>query len=221
MPADWPSRCGTRTDAAARALRVAFDTTVLWGAFFGSGPNFRLLALAAERSGAIDGFITDAVGAEFWWRATQQGVKHPGDRTRRTFGTDEIEPFLSAFEPLFEPAALEQAPLSRSLGRYAGLVGTPLGELLHVITGRDRNALLTAETLGFPTTFETVDVADLHVIAGAVENGADVLCSSDRRTLKLDPIGSLRVVRPDVLAADLGLISPVDQATRGPLLSER
>lgn len=66
-----------------------------------------------------------------------------------------------------------------------------------------------------------MDIADLHVIAGAVENGADVLCSSDRRTLKLDPIGSLRVVRPEVLAAEFGLIAPVDQAARGPRLSER
>lgn len=202
-------------------MRVAFDTTVLWGAFFGNGPNFRLLALAAERSCTLDGFITDAVGAEFWWRATQQGVKHPGDRTRRTFAIDEIEPFLSAFEPLFKPEALQQAPLSRSLGRYAGLVGTPLGEMLHIITGRDRHALLTARTLNFPATFETVDIADLHVIAGAVENRADILCSSDRRTLKLDPIGSLSVVRPEVLAAEFGLITPVDQAARGPRLSER
>lgn len=103
--------------AAAPALRVAFDTTVLWGAFFGSGPNFRLLALAAQRTPVLDGFIT--------------------------------------------PEALHQAPLSRSLGRYAGLVGRPLGELLHAITGRDRTALLRSDSLAFPATFETVDTADL------------------------------------------------------------
>jgi hypothetical protein len=51
-------------------MRVAFDTTVLWGAFHNpAGPNFELLALAAQRTPVLDGFITDAVGAEFWWRA--------------------------------------------------------------------------------------------------------------------------------------------------------
>jgi predicted nucleic acid-binding protein len=189
------------------AVRVAFDTTVLWGAFLGpAGANFRLLALAAQRTPVLDAFITDAVGAEFWWRATQQGVKRSGERTPRTFSAEEIELFLEAFGVLFEPAALEQAPLSRSLGRHAGLVGTQLGEMLHIITGRDRAALMTAPSLSFPATFESIDIADLHVIAGAVENGAHILCTSDRRTLKLDPIGSLRVLAPDDLAAELGLI---------------
>jgi hypothetical protein len=188
-------------------MRVAFDTTVLWGAFFGSaGPNFQLLALAAQRTPILDGFITDAVGAEFWWRATQHGVKRAGERTPRTFAAEEIEPFLAAFEVLFEPEALEQAPLSRSLSRYAGLVGTPLGELLHIITGRDRRALMDAPNLNFPTTFETVDIADLHVIAGAIENTADILCSNDRRTLKLDPVGTMRVATPAALADELGLL---------------
>jgi predicted nucleic acid-binding protein len=194
-------------------VRVAFDTTVLWGAFFGpAGPNFQLLALASQRTPLLDGFITDAVAAEFWWRATQQGVKRAGERTPRTFAAEEIEPFLAAFEALFEPAALEQAPLSRSLGRYAGLVGTPLGELLHIITGRDRSALMSAPNLDFPATFETVDIADLHVIAGAIENMADVLCTNDRRTLKLDPIGTLRVATSAALAEELGLLDSAASA---------
>jgi hypothetical protein len=55
-------------------------------------------------------------------------------------------------------------------------------------------------------TMESVDIADLHVICGAIENRAEVLCTSDRRTLGYDPIGSLRVLPPDVLAAELSLI---------------
>jgi hypothetical protein len=56
-------------------MRVAFDTTVLWGAFHRpAGPNFALLALAAQRTPVLDGFITDVVGAEFSWRAIDYRV---------------------------------------------------------------------------------------------------------------------------------------------------
>lgn len=64
-------------------MRVEFDTTVLWGAFHSpAGPCFSLMALAAQRTPVFDGFITDVIGAEFWWRATQQGVKGPGSEWR-------------------------------------------------------------------------------------------------------------------------------------------
>lgn len=78
-------------------LRVLFDTTVLWGAFHSpAGPNSKLLDLAAQRVPVLDGFITDAVGAEFWWRATQQGVKCAGQTVPRTYTEAELEPFLAA-----------------------------------------------------------------------------------------------------------------------------
>jgi len=39
---------------ARRLMRVAFDTTVLWGAFYRpAGPNFALLALAAQRTPVV------------------------------------------------------------------------------------------------------------------------------------------------------------------------
>jgi len=187
--------------------RVCFDTTVLWGAFHSpAGPNFLLLELAAQRTPVLDGFITDAVGAEFWWRATQQGIKGPRDSVARTYTEAELTPFFGAFEVLFEPAAMSRAPLSRALGRYAGMVGLPLGEVLHAITGRDRDALLASQTTAFPMTFESIDIADLHVITGAIDNNADELCTNDSATLSYDPIGSLRVRTPISLAAELGLI---------------
>lgn len=188
-------------------MRVAFDTTVLWGAFFRpAGPNFALLALAAQRTPVLDGFITDAVGAEFWWRATQQGIRGPGQPEARTYTETELQPFLDAFEVLFEPENMSKAPLGRSLGQYAGLVGQPLGQVLHAVTGKDREALLAGHTTDFPMNFESVDIADLHVITGALDNGAEVLCSSDSTTLGYDPIGSLRVIKPVDLADELGLL---------------
>jgi len=188
-------------------MRVAFDTTVLWGAFHRpAGPNFALLALAAQRTPVLDGFITDAVGSEFWWRATQQGVKGPGQAVPRTYSEQELEPFLEAFKVLFEPASMARAPLSRSLGQYAGLVGLSLGEFLHAVTGKDREALLFAATAAFPVTFESMDLADLHVLCGALQNNAEIICSSDSKLLSYDPIGSIRVIPPVALADEFGLI---------------
>jgi hypothetical protein len=195
--------------------RTLFDTTVLWGAFHvPTGPNAKLLDLAAQRSPVLDGFITDAVGAEFWWRATQQGVKGPGQPVARTYTQAELEPFFEAYGVLFEPDSVAQAPLGRSLGRYSGLVGLSLGEVLHIITGKDRDELLAAATLAFPMNFETVDIADLHVITGALDNGADEICSNDKTTLSYDPIGSLRVRRPVDLAMELCLIDMSESAAR-------
>jgi predicted nucleic acid-binding protein len=188
-------------------MRVEFDTTVLWGAFHKPGGLcFSLLALAAQRAPVLDGFITDVIGAEFWWRATQQGVKGPGQRVARTYSEEELAPFLEAFEVLFEPAGMERASIGRSLGRYAGLVGLALGDFLHAVTGTDCVALLSSVTTSVPVTFETVDIADLHVIADALENDAEMICSSDRDLLHLDPIGPVRIARPVALAQELGLI---------------
>jgi hypothetical protein len=196
-------------------MRVEFDTTVLWGAFHSpSGPSFSLMALAAQRTPVLDAFITDVIGAEFWWRATQQGVKGPGQRVARTYTEQELEPFLETFEVLLQPTNLARAPLSRSLGQNASLVGLPLGEFLHVVTGVDRAALLAAATLSFPVTFESMDIADLHVICGALQNGADVICSSDSKLLGYDPIGDIRVLRPAHLAGELGLIDTASTAAQ-------
>jgi hypothetical protein len=200
---------------SASPVRVCFDTTVLWGAFHSpAGPNFRLLELAAQRTPVLYGFFTDAVGAEFWWRATQQGVAGPGQPIPRTYSEAELAPFFETFDVLFEPSQIPRAPLSRSLGRYAGMVVTSLGEVLAKITGKDRDALITGMTMAFPMTFETIDTADLHVIAGAIANDADQLISNDRRTLDLDPIGSMRVRTARALAEELGLITPTTTAAR-------
>jgi hypothetical protein len=193
-------------------VRAEFDTTVLWGAFHKpAGLSFSLLALAAQRSPVLDGFITDVIGAEFWWRATQQGVRGPGQTVPRTYSEQELEPFLSAFEVLFEPASLARAPMSRSLGQYASMVGLPLGEFLYAVTGVDREGLLSAASVAFPVTFESMDTTDLHVISGALENGAEIIVSSDSKLLGYDPIGELRVVPPERLARELGLVD--DRAT--------
>jgi hypothetical protein len=118
---------------------------------------------------------------------------------------------------LFEPAAMERAPIGRSLGNYAGMVGMPLGEFLHAVTGVDREALIASTTLTDPVTFESMDTADLHVICGALTNDAELLCSSDRRLLAYDPIVHLRVLAPSSLAQELDLILSLSSPAQVPL----
>lgn len=142
------------------------------------------------------------------------GHQGPGQPVARTYTEAELEPFFAAYGVLFEPDSVAQAPMGRSLGRYSGLVGLPLGEVLHIITGKDRDELLAAATLAFPMNFETVDIADLHVITGALDNGADEICSNDKATLSYDPIGCLRVRRSVDLAMELGLIDMSESAAQ-------
>jgi hypothetical protein len=86
------------------------------------------------------------------------------------------------------------------------MVGMQLGEVLAQITGKDRAALIEGITTAFPLTFETVDTADLHVIAGVIANDAEQLISNDRRMLDMDPIGSMQVRKAGDLAQELGLV---------------
>ena len=144
---------------------------------------------------------------------TQQGVKAPGRKERQTYTEEQIAEFLDVFGDLFEPASLARAPLGRSLGRFAGIVGRPLGEVLYAITGKDHDALVAGLTTKVSVTFESVDIADLHVIAGAIDNDAELLCTNDTRTLSYDSVGSMSIVTVSELAEELGLLDTSVPAT--------
>jgi hypothetical protein len=148
----------------------------------------------------------------------RQGVKGPGHQVPRTYSEQELLPFLEAFEVLFEPQGMERAPIGRSLGTYAGMVGLPLGEFLHAVTGVEREAMIASATLTDPVTFESMDTADLHVICGGLTNAAEFLCSSDKQLPGYDPIAQLRVRAPSSLAQDLGLIGSPSSPAQVPLL---
>jgi hypothetical protein len=61
-----------------------------------------------------------------------------------------------------------------------------------------------------------MDLADLHVLCGAFENAAEIICTSDTKLLGYDPIGSVRVRSPVALAAELGLIDTGASSARVP-----
>jgi hypothetical protein len=199
---------------------VSFDTTLLWNAFRKPGGlAWRMLELAAVGSPVLDAFVLDSVAAEFYWRATQQGIKVAGGR-RLTYDEDLVREFLETFDPLFEPAEQRRAPVGRSLGsRFAGVMGMTLGEALHLISGHDRETLLDTLPGDLRVTAERLDVCDLHVLAGSLMYGAALLCSSDRRQLELAQVGRMRIVTPEELGHELGLLSAAPAPDR--LISDR
>ena len=179
-------------------MLVCFDATVLCGALRRpTGLNFRLLELAADGV-VIDGFTTEVAGMEFVRNALDglAGV---------TFTIDEIEEFLDSFGALFDPDNVVTSPIGRSLTSKTWLHNKPVGEVVYHLTGRTRELLD-----GLPEQLRVVtgefDAHDVHLVAAAVEWGADVICSSNRRHMPEGRLaGGIEVVGPGKLAAELGV----------------
>lgn len=180
-------------------MLVCFDATVLCGALrTPTGLNFRLLEIAAM-GGVYDGFTSDVVGLEFVRNALDglAGV---------TYELDDVTEFLDGFEPLFDPDNVAMSPVGRSLTQETWLHNRPVGEVVYHLTGRTRDDLLD----GMPDQLRVVagefDAYDVHLVAAAVQRGADVICSSNRRDLPEGRLaGDLHVLGPGRLAAELGV----------------
>lgn len=180
-------------------MLVCFDATVLCGALRRpTGLNFRLLELAADGV-VIDGFTTEIAGMEFVRNALDglAGI---------TFTIDEIEAFLDAFGALFDPDNVATSPIGRSLTSETWLHNKPIGEVVYHLTGRTREELLE----GLPEQLRVVsgefDAHDVHLVAAAVERGAEVICTANRRHMPEGPLaGGIEVVGPGKLAVELGV----------------
>jgi hypothetical protein len=120
---------------------VCFDATVLCGALRRpTGPNFRLLELAAEGV-VVEGFTTEVVGMEFVRNALEGlgGVQYE---------IAVVEEFLDAFGALFDPDRVATSPVGRSLTNQTWLHNRPIGEVVYHLTGKTRADLLA----DLPTT---------------------------------------------------------------------
>lgn len=122
-------------------MLVCFDATVLCGALRRpTGPNFRLLELAAEGV-VVEGFTTEVVGMEFVRNALEGlgGVQYE---------IAVVEEFLDAFGALFDPDRVATSPVGRSLTNQTWLHNRPIGEVVYHLTGKTRADLLA----DLPTT---------------------------------------------------------------------
>ena len=112
-------------------MLVCFDATVLCGALRRpTGPNFRLLELAAEGV-VVEGFTTEVVGMEFVRNALEGlgGVQYE---------IAVVEEFLDAFGALFDPDRVATSPVGRSLTNQTWLHNRPIGEVVYHLTGNRR-----------------------------------------------------------------------------------
>ena len=180
-------------------MLVCFDATVLCGALRRpTGPNFRLLELAAEGV-VVEGFTTEVVGMEFVRNALEGlgGVQYE---------IAVVEEFLDAFGALFDPDRVATSPVGRSLTNQTWLHNRPIGEVVYHLTGKTRADLLA----DLPTQLRVVsgefDAYDVHLVAAAVARGADVICRANRRRLPEGRLaGNVHVIGPGRRAVDLGI----------------
>lgn len=153
---------------------MCFDATVLCGALRKpTGLNFRLLEIAAQ-GGVYEGFTTDFAGLEFVRNAVEElgGV---------IYEIELVEAFLDAFAPVFDPDNVATSPIGRALTQETWLHNRPIGEVVYHLTGRTRETLLAELPEQLRVVVGEIDAYDVHLVAAAVERGADVICSSNRR----------------------------------------
>jgi predicted nucleic acid-binding protein len=171
-------------------LKVFFDANVWCRAILNpAGPDADLLDFAAQ-GGPLRGVTSDAVLLEFFRHAT-------GGTLPQVYSPEDVWAYITSHDPLFE---LGQAPIGRSLPDRTDLHNLPLAEIVHELTGKTRSDLLT--DVGRGTTLPEFDVNDLHVLAAAVDSGADAICSDDRIFEKVDWIDTYK---PVALAIEFGL----------------
>ncbi len=185
---------------------MAFDATVLSGALVKpNGINFELLIRAAEGV-PFSGFTTDVAGVEFVRNALEG---FGADGAARRYGPDEIEEFLETFAPLFDDDNVRASPMGRALTNNHALHDMPLGQVLYELTGRDDETLLvdleSQPTVTPGPSVKHFDPFDLHLALTALENGADILCTSNMTDYTMDNIGPVRVMSPGALAHEYGL----------------
>lgn len=174
-------------------MKVFFDATVLAGALINpTGPNARLLELASM-GGPLRGGTSDVVGLEFLRHAVE------GNLGGVRYDLSDIQAFFDAYAPLFE---VTQAPIGRALPQRTDLHNLAIGEIVFHLAGETRDSLLT--NLAHQPTLTEFDVHDLHVVAAAVQVGADAICTTDGDFQ--GPIGNIAIYRPQQLAREFGLL---------------
>ena len=123
-----------------------------------------------------------------------------------SFTIEAIEEFLDSFGPLFDPDNVATSPIGRSLTSKTWLHNKPIGEVVYHLTGRAREELLEGLSHQLRVVSGEFDAHDVHLVAAAVERGADVICSSNRRHMPEGPLaGGIEVVGPGRLAAEVGV----------------
>jgi len=160
------------------------------------GVNFKLLELADD--GLIDGFTTDVAAYEFVYNA------YKGNLTRG----DPVEPelvseFLDGFPYLFDPATTPRVSIGRNVVERVWMLRKPVGRVVYDLTGRQRADLLTQLQDQQIVGIDDFDPTDLHLLVAAVEQDADIICTSNTTDFRQSAYGSIRVATPAALYREI------------------
>jgi predicted nucleic acid-binding protein len=177
--------------------RVLFDATVICGAFVRpDGVNYKLLEFADD--GLVDGFTTDVAAYEFVYNA------YKGKLTRG----DPVDPelvseFLDGFPQLFDPETTPRVSIGRNVVDQVWTLRKPVGQVVYELTGRQRADLLMQLQEQQLVGIDDFDPSDLHLLVAAVEQGADIVCTSNTTDLRQPAYGSIRVATPSALYREI------------------
>jgi len=177
--------------------RVLFDATVICGAFVRpDGVNYKLLELADD--GLIDGFTTDVAAYEFVYNA-YKGRLTGGDPVE----SELLSEFLDGFPHLFDPAITPRVSIGRNVVDRVWMLRKPVGQVVYELTGRQRADLLAELRDQQIVGVEDFDPSDLHLLVAAVEQRADIVCTSNTTDFKQPAYGDIRMATPAALYREL------------------
>lgn len=177
--------------------RVLFDATVICGAFVRpDGVNYKLLELADD--GLVDGFTTDVAAYEFVYNA------YKGRLTRgEPVAPELLSEFLDGFPNLFDPETTPRVSIGRNVVDRVWILNKPVGQVVHELTGRQRADLLTQLQDQQIVGIDDFDPTDLHLLVAAVEQRADIICTSNTTDLRQPAYGSIRLAPPSALYREI------------------
>jgi hypothetical protein len=177
--------------------RVLFDATVICGAFVRpDGANYKLLELADD--GLIDGFTTDVAAYEFV-HAAYRGSLTGGEPAEPGL----LREFLDGFPNLFDPETTPRVSVGRNVVDRVWMAGKPVGQVVYELTGRRRDDLLAQLHEQQIVGIDDFDPIDLHLLVAAVEQGADIVCTSNTTDFKQPAYGSIRIASPSALYREI------------------
>jgi hypothetical protein len=144
--------------------------------------------------GIYDGFTTDVAAYEFAYNALKGSLTHgsPPD-------PDLVTEFLDGFPNLFDPATTPRVSIGRNVVEQVWMNHKPVGEVVWHLTGRAHDDLLEELEKQQIVAIEDFDPTDLHLIVAAVEQRAELICTSNTTDLKQPKYGPVAVVTPGQL----------------------
>lgn len=177
--------------------RVLFDATVICGAFVKpDGVNYKLLELSDD--GLIDGFTTDVAAYEFV-HAAYRGSLTGGEQV----DPELLREFLDGFPHLSDPTTTARVSIGRNVVDQVWMLRKPVGQVVYDLTGRQRDDLLAHLQDQQIVGIDDFDPSDLHLLVAAVEQEADIVCTSNTTDLKQPAYGSIRVATPAALYREI------------------